>query len=249
LYELLACPKSQLVSAGILNCLAGISPAPYSLKTNCYKDFPGNGRESFVATARSNKNMNIIHEQKTPITTGISRGLLKITTLTKFLVVLICLIAFARSAQAQANVTLTWNSISNPLVAGFKIYYGGVSGVYTNETDAGKATHVTISNLVNGSTYYFASTTYSAAGAESAMSGETSYIVPSPAPVAHLLVTPAKQFILTVTGLTNHAYNVLASQNLTTWAVIGSVTVGTSGSGTFTDANAVNYSSRYYRIN
>jgi enamine deaminase RidA (YjgF/YER057c/UK114 family) len=82
------------------------------------------------------------------------------------------------SAQAVRNVTLMWSPISNPIVAGFNIYYGGVSGVYTNKTDVGGATILTISNLLNGKTYYFAISTYSAAGAESALSGEISYTVP-----------------------------------------------------------------------
>ena len=81
---------------------------------------------------------------------------------------------------AQANVTLAWNPSANPIVAGFNIYYGGQSRVYTNEINAGTNTSLSISNLLNGSTYYFAATTYSAAGAESALSSEVSYTVPLP---------------------------------------------------------------------
>ena len=66
----------------------------------------------------------------------------------------------------------------NRLVAGFNIYYGGVSRAYTNKTSAGAATSLTISNLIPGTTYYFAESTYSAAGAESALSSEVSYTVP-----------------------------------------------------------------------
>jgi hypothetical protein len=83
------------------------------------------------------------------------------------------------SVLASANVTLAWNSINNPMVAGYNIYYGGASGVYTNKTSAGLATSLTVSNLANGNTYYFAATTYSAAGAESAFSSEVSYTVPA----------------------------------------------------------------------
>ena len=83
------------------------------------------------------------------------------------------------SSFAFTNVTLSWDSIANPLVAGYNIYYGGASGVYTNVINAGSNTSVTISNLINGVTYYFASATYSAAGAVSAFSSELSYIVPA----------------------------------------------------------------------
>ncbi len=93
-----------------------------------------------------------------------------------FLGVLISIIPC--SGFAEANVKLAWNPISDPIVAGFNIYYGGASGVYTNEVDAGTNTSLTISNFVVGATYYFAATTYSAVGAESSMSSEVSYTVP-----------------------------------------------------------------------
>jgi hypothetical protein len=82
------------------------------------------------------------------------------------------------SVFGSANVTLAWLPSSDPIVAGYNIYYGGTSGDYTNKTSAGTATSLTISNLVNGNTYYFAATTYSAAGAESSLSSEVIYTVP-----------------------------------------------------------------------
>jgi len=85
------------------------------------------------------------------------------------------------SSFASANVTLSWNQSSDPIVAGYNIYYGGASGVYTNVINAGTNTSVTISNLIVGATYYFASTTYTVAGALSALSSEVSYTVPAPA--------------------------------------------------------------------
>jgi hypothetical protein len=86
------------------------------------------------------------------------------------------------SAFASANVTLAWNRSSDPIIAGYDIYYGGASGVYTNVIDAGNSTSVTISNLINGATYYFAAATYSAAGAVSALSSEVAYTIPQPPP-------------------------------------------------------------------
>jgi hypothetical protein len=63
-----------------------------------------------------------------------------------------------------------------------------------------------------------------------------------------LQVTPAKQFILNVTGTIGHTYNIQASQDLITWTVIGTVTMGASGSLNFTDTNAASFSKRFYRI-
>jgi hypothetical protein len=60
-------------------------------------------------------------------------------------------------------------------------------------------------------------------------------------------VTPARQFVLTVTGPTGHTYNIQATQDFKTWTVIGTVTVSASGSLDFTDTNAANFSRRFYR--
>ena len=68
--------------------------------------------------------------------------------------------ASGSGAPPLANVTLAWNPSTNKLVAGFNLYYGGVSGTYTNKTAAGAATSLTISNLIPGTTCYFAATTY-----------------------------------------------------------------------------------------
>ena len=68
---------------------------------------------------------------------------------------------------ASGMVTLAWNPSTNPTVAGYNVYYGGASGIYTNVVSAGNATNITISGLVAGLTYYFAATTYSDSGVES----------------------------------------------------------------------------------
>jgi hypothetical protein len=55
------------------------------------------------------------------------------------------------------------------------------------------------------------------------------------------------QFILTVSGLAGHTYQILATQDFTAWTVIGTVVVETSGLLEFTDTNAASYSKRFYR--
>jgi hypothetical protein len=192
--------------------------------------------------------MTIIHGCTRPRANDGSRQLFKINGPVGVLATLFLLTACTMSIQAQANVTLAWNPSADPLVAGFNIYYGGASGVYTNKTSAGAATSLTISNLVIGATYYFAATTYSAAGAESALSGGVAYTVPVPLPKVQLVFTPPNQFVLNVTGLTGHIYDILATQDFKSWTVIGAVTAGGAGSFAFSDTNAASFSSRYYRI-
>jgi len=192
--------------------------------------------------------MTMIHEPTRQRANDGLRQLFKINGLAGVLAAFLFFTVFTMSVQAQANVTLSWNPSPDPLVAGFNIYYGGASGVYTNKTATGTATSLTISNLVVGASYYFAATTYSAAGAESALSGEVVYTVPPPAPTVQLVFKPLNQFVLNVTGLAGHIYNILATQDFKTWAVIGAVTAGAGGSFAFTDTNAASFSRRYYRI-
>jgi hypothetical protein len=89
------------------------------------------------------------------------------------------------SAFATGSVTLAWNPSTDPIVAGYNVYYGGASGTYTNEICAGNATNVTISGLIQGTTYYFAATTYASSGVESPFSSEVSYLVPTNVPIGN----------------------------------------------------------------
>ena len=60
-------------------------------------------------------------------------------------------------------------------------------------------------------------------------------------------VTPTRQVVLTVTGQIGHTYDIQATQDFTTWTVIGTVTVGAGGSLDFTDTNAASFPKRFYR--
>jgi hypothetical protein len=142
------------------------------------------------------------------------------------------------SSFAQANVALAWSPSTDPQVAGFNIYYGRISGVYTNKISVGAATSLTVSNLVPGATYYFAATTYNAAGAESAFSSEVSYTVPiQPSPAAQLVVTPAKQLVLTLTGPVGSNYVIQASTDLVHWMPFSTNTIPPGGSVSIIDSN------------
>jgi hypothetical protein len=89
------------------------------------------------------------------------------------------------SASATGSVTLAWNASTNSIIAGYNVYYGGASGTYTNEICAGDATNATISGLVEGTTYYFAATSYDALGTNSPFSSEVSYLVPMNVPIVN----------------------------------------------------------------
>jgi hypothetical protein len=91
----------------------------------------------------------------------------------------VCVAMTPFSAFATGSVTLAWNPSISMNVAGYKIYYGLASGVYNNTISAGSSTNVTVTGLVEGTTYYFAVTAVDALGVESQFSNETSYSVPT----------------------------------------------------------------------
>ena len=86
------------------------------------------------------------------------------------------------SAPAATSVTLAWNTSISPNVAGYHLYYGGQSGVYTNRISTVNPTNAVVTGLVAGRTYYFAAAAHDSAGLESRLSNETSYALPLPVP-------------------------------------------------------------------
>ena len=75
------------------------------------------------------------------------------------------------------QTTLTWDSVSDPSVTGYKLYYGTASRTYQQVIDVGLSTTYAFSNLNSGTTYYFSITAYSFAG-EGCPSSEVSKAIP-----------------------------------------------------------------------
>jgi hypothetical protein len=82
------------------------------------------------------------------------------------------------SLGAAQSVTLGWDPSSDPNAAGYNIYYGTESRKYTEKVSAGNGTTVTIGGLIEGTTYFFAATTYDIFNQESGFSEEVPYEVP-----------------------------------------------------------------------
>jgi hypothetical protein len=84
----------------------------------------------------------------------------------------------ATNAPPQ-SATLAWDpSVPSTNVAGYFLYYGGATGRYTNRFDVGLPTSGVVSNLVAGTTYYFAVTAHDSSGLESAYSNEAAWQCP-----------------------------------------------------------------------
>lgn len=124
-----------------------------------------------------------------------------------FCSVLILLVAaFGVSAQ---SVTFAWDPVGG--VAGYKLYQGGATRVYTNSINAGNATQTSVSGLIVGKTYYFAATAYNSSGVESDYSSEITYTVPASGTPVITLTSPANGAPYTSPATIHLAANVVAN--------------------------------------
>ena len=99
------------------------------------------------------------------------------TPLCFFVLALLTILLSSQKALAEP-ISVVWNE--NPefeQVAGYNLYYGTESGIYTTMVDVGNITSDELSQLIIGETYYFAVTAYTAAGLESEYSQELAYTV------------------------------------------------------------------------
>ena len=81
----------------------------------------------------------------------------------------------------SAQIKIKWTPNKEKRVAGYKIYYGNSSRNYTDSIDVGNKTSYTISNLLDGKTYFIGITAYNLNGKESSYSNEISYVASNPA--------------------------------------------------------------------
>ena len=144
---------------------------------------------------------------------------------------------------AGQSVTLGWDPNGDPVVVGYKIYYGTASHSYTNVVLVGNTNNGTITGLVAGTSYYFAATSYNGAGAESTFSDEVSYTVPAPPAQLSAAVSSGGQFSFTISGTTGQMYVVQASTNLLDWVSVMSNTAPF----VFMDSNTASFNQRFYR--
>ena len=113
---------------------------------------------------------------------------------------LIILVCSAFEVEA-AVVTLAWDLSSSPDIAGYRLYSGTTSGVYSQTSELGNATSTLVSNLVTGKTYFFVVTAYNTMGVESAPSNEVSHLAP-PTTGPGQMVSPAPGSTFTSSSVT-----------------------------------------------
>jgi Fibronectin type III domain len=138
------------------------------------------------------------------------------------LVLILAVTQFQAWGQNQ-SVVLVWNPSVDTNVVGYNIYYGTVSGEYTNELVLGDVNTATLTGLTAGTTYYFVATATGADGVESPFSNETTYTVPLPATLALQPVSSAGGVTavnLTATGAVPSQWMIEESTDLVNWAPV-----------------------------
>jgi hypothetical protein len=150
---------------------------------------------------------------------------------------LIALFLLPSPALYAAQVTLAWDPSTDPNVTGFRVYYGTSSHSYQSNNDAGQNTTLTVSNLQDGTAYFFAVTAYDTTGIESGYSNEISY---NPTGTCLYSISPASQSVESSGGPRTVA---VSSQSGCTWTAVSNVSwlVITSNS-SWTGSGTVNYS-------
>ena len=78
-------------------------------------------------------------------------------------------------SSSSNTASLTWSpDTSTNTLAGYKVYVGTSSGVYSSSVNVGNVTTYAVTNLGIGTTYYFAVSAFNSSGIESGFSNEVS---------------------------------------------------------------------------
>ena len=83
--------------------------------------------------------------------------------------------------DAGQSVTLTWDRNPEQDIANYRLYYGTQSGRPSQSLGVGNVTTATITNLNDGTTYFFAIAAVNRVGLEGPLSNEVSCTTPNPA--------------------------------------------------------------------
>jgi hypothetical protein len=93
--------------------------------------------------------------------------------------------ATTRAADIPAPpVSLAWSANPESNVAGYKIYFGTVSGSYPTVFDAGDVTQAALPPMILGKTYYVALRAYNRESLDGPLSAELAITASPPGPVA-----------------------------------------------------------------
>jgi hypothetical protein len=162
--------------------------------------------------------------------------------------VVVLWLSVCATAWSSQSVTLTWNASADTNVSRYFVYYGSASGIYTNKVALENVTSATISDLVEGTTYFFAVTACDDAGLESVPSNEAVFAVPSD---LLLISGPSSGNPVSIRfqAALGHWYELQAAVDLSFWTTIEQTATATSNAWIqFLDHQASLFPMRFYRL-
>ena len=123
----------------------------------------------------------------------------------RILALLVCVV-LAGSAGGDVlggSITVHWDPVSDPDLAGYRLYYGNSSGGYSQSMPVGNSTVATISGLNDCATYYIALKSIDLSGMESPQfSSEISgFTQPTLSTVSPALILAGTTATLTLDGM------------------------------------------------
>jgi hypothetical protein len=77
---------------------------------------------------------------------------------------LLLLVLITASAARAGSIPVAWDPVTDADLAGYRVFWGTASGVYTQQQDFAVATSTSISNLTDCTNYFFAVKARDAAG-------------------------------------------------------------------------------------
>lgn len=151
------------------------------------------------------------------------------------------------------TVSLTWDASVSPDITNYWVYYGDLSGYYTNKVSVGTNLIYSVIGfpLVRGAAYYYTVTAQSSSGLESEFSNEYAIFVPglpaSPRNLRPFIINPLAQEI---NGKANpeQVYLVEKTEDFLEWVTVGETITDKKGDFSIIDPTINLENPSFYRI-
>jgi hypothetical protein len=127
-----------------------------------------------------------------------------------------------------SSVELAWDPSTSPDVVDYRVYVGSAPGAYFRSSRVGNVTRHTVTDLLPGTTYYFAVTAISRVELESEFSNTVSGQIDLPAPALSGGIVSGS-FQLSSQGTPSKTYIVDQSEDLRQWTTAATVSADAQG--------------------
>jgi hypothetical protein len=155
------------------------------------------------------------------------------------------------------SVRLSWDANPEPDVVGYRVYYGGSSGTYTDSIDVSAVTTAEVAGLLVGANYYFVVVAFNQSGLESDFSDELSVLAKAaslpvgavPAQIGGFSRIDGKTMGFDIVGGAEVTeLRIYGSSDLKEWELLETVSGSVSAKVLVQDPEALGAPRRFYRL-